>query len=104
MPSTRTGRIPLQWLPYRDRSSPFYSSVGVTVNERPIRAPEAAATFRAAGLEVSTDYLSRLSYRYVASPIARAGLSLYNFIDDWMFRPDFMKPHSAFVLTYGEKP
>lgn len=89
---------------YRDRSSPFYSPVGVTVNERPIRAREAAETFRAAGLDVSTDYLSRLSYRYVASPIARLGLSIYNFIDDWMFRPGFMKPHSAFVLTYGEKP
>src|ERR1700687_3298717 len=38
--------------PYRDRSSPFYSSVGVTVNERPIRAREAAETFRAAGLAV----------------------------------------------------
>jgi ubiquinone/menaquinone biosynthesis C-methylase UbiE len=89
---------------YRDRSSPFYSSVGVTVNERPIRAREVAETFRAAGLEVGTDYLSRLPYRYVASPLARAGLSIYHFIDNWMSRPDFMKPHSAFVLTYGEKP
>jgi len=89
---------------YRDRSSPFYSSVGVTVNERPIRAREVAETFRAAGLEVGTDYLSRLPYRYVASPIARVGLSIYHFIDNWMSRPDFMKPHSAFVLTYGEKP
>src|ERR1700722_1355786 len=86
---------------YRDRSSPFYSSVGVTVNERPVRAREVAETFRAAGLEVSTDYLSRLSYRYVASPLARVGLSIYHFIDNWMSRPDFMKPHSAFVLTYG---
>ncbi|HLW23012.1 MAG TPA: class I SAM-dependent methyltransferase [Steroidobacteraceae bacterium] len=89
---------------YRDPSSPFYSSVGVTVNERPICARAAAAAFRAAGLEVGTDYLSRLPYRYVASPIARVGLSIYNFIDNWMFRPGFMKPHSAFVLTYGEKP
>jgi ubiquinone/menaquinone biosynthesis C-methylase UbiE len=89
---------------YRDRSSPFYSSVGVTANERPIRAREAAETFRAAGLEVWTDYLSGLSYRYIASPIARVALPVYNFIDDWMFRPGFMKPHSAFVLTYGVKP
>jgi len=89
---------------YRDRSSPLYHSVGVTVNERPIRAREVAETFRAAGLEVRTDYLSKLPYRYVASPMARVGLSLYHFIDNWMSRPDFMKPYSAFVLTYGEKP
>jgi len=88
---------------YRDRSSPFYSSVGVTVNERPILAREAAETFRTVGLEVGTEFLSRLPYRYVASPVARLGLSIYNFIDDWMFRPDFMKPLSAFVLTYGGK-
>jgi SAM-dependent methyltransferase len=89
---------------YRDRSSPFYSSVGVTVNERPVRARATAETFRAAGLNVSTDYLSGLSYRYVASPAGRLGLSIYNFIDRWMFRPGFMKPYSAFVLTYGGKP
>jgi hypothetical protein len=89
---------------YRDRSSPFYSSVGVTANERPIRAREAAETFRAAGLEVCTDYLSGLSYRYIASPIARVALPIYNLIDNWMFRPGFMKPHSAFVLTHGVKP
>ena len=89
---------------YRDRSSPFYSSVGVTANERPIRAREAAETFRSAGLDVCTDYLSGLSYRYIASPMARVALPVYNFIDNWMFRPGFMKPHSAFVLTYGVKP
>jgi ubiquinone/menaquinone biosynthesis C-methylase UbiE len=89
---------------YRDRSSPFYSSVGVTANERPIRAREAAETFRAAGLEVCTDYLSGLSYRYIASPLARVALPIYNLFDEWMFRPGFMKPHSAFVLTYGVKP
>ncbi len=56
---------------YRDRSSPFYSSTGVTPNERPIRADETAAVFSAAGLLASTDYLSGLSYRYVASPVTR---------------------------------
>ena len=36
------------WL-YRDRSSPFYSSVGVTENERPVLAREVAAIFERAG-------------------------------------------------------
>ena len=42
---------------YRDRSSPLYSSVGVTENERPVLAHQIAAVFRAAGLRVGTDYL-----------------------------------------------
>jgi ubiquinone/menaquinone biosynthesis C-methylase UbiE len=89
---------------YRDKSSPFYSPVGVTENERPVRAAEIAAIFGKAGLHVATDYLSGLPYRYIASPIARVALPAYNFVDNWLFRPAFMKRHSAFVLTYGTKP
>jgi ubiquinone/menaquinone biosynthesis C-methylase UbiE len=89
---------------YRDKSSPLYSPVGVTANERPVRATEIADTFRKAGLQVETDFLSGLSYRYIASPVARVALPAYNFVDEWLFRPAFMKRHSAFVLTYGTKP
>jgi ubiquinone/menaquinone biosynthesis C-methylase UbiE len=57
---------PFMWL-YRDRASPFYSSVGVTENERPVLAREVAAVFERAGFTVSSHYLSGLAYRYVAS-------------------------------------
>src|SRR5436190_16193855 len=50
---------PFMWL-YRDRSSPFYSSVGVTENERPVLAKEVASTFRTAGLTADTEYLGNL--------------------------------------------
>lgn len=88
---------------YRDRSSPFYSSVGVTENERPVLAQQIASTFRAAGFSVGTDYLSDLSYRYVASSKLRWVLPVYNMLDRALFAPAFMKPFRAFVLTYGEK-
>ena len=70
---------PFMWL-YRDRSSPFYSSVGVTENERPVLAREVAAVFEGAGLQVSSHYLSGLAYRYVASSAraaAAAGLQFH---------------------------
>jgi len=89
---------------YRDRSSPFYSSVGVTENERPVLAQQIAATFRQAGFSVGTDYLSDLSYRYVASSRLRWLLPAYNALDRALFAPGFMKPLRSFVLTYGEKP
>jgi ubiquinone/menaquinone biosynthesis C-methylase UbiE len=89
---------------YRDRSSPFYSNVGVTENERPVLANEIAGVFRKAGFEVGTDYISDLSYRYVASSRLRWLLPAYNAIDRALFAPDFMKPLRSFVLTYGEKP
>ena len=93
---------PFMWL-YRDRSSPFYSSVGVTENERPVLAREAAKVFRRAGFTVGTDYLSNLRYRYVASAKVRWLLPIYNVIEGALFAPPFMKPFRSFVLTFGEK-
>ncbi len=88
---------------YRDRSSPFYSPVGVTENERPVIAGQIASVFRGAGLSASTEYLSNLRYRYVASSRVRWLLPIYNAIDSLMFAPGFMKPFRSFVLTFGEK-
>lgn len=89
---------------YRDRSSPLYSSVGVTANERPVLAHEIAATFREAGFDVGTEFLSGLKYRYIASGAVRWLLPLYNAIDSSLFSPGFMRRFRAFVLSYGEKP
>ena len=88
---------------YRDRSSPFYSPVGVTENERPVLAHKVAAVFRACGFTVGTDYISDLSYRYLASSGLRWLLPAYNALDRVVFAPDFMKPLRAFVLTFGHK-
>src|SRR5712692_8577804 len=93
---------PFMWL-YRDRSSPFYSSVGVTENERPVLAREIAATFRRAGFTVGTDYLSNLRYRYVASAKVRWLLPVYNAIDGLLFGLPLTKRFRSFVLTFGEK-
>ena len=94
---------PFMWL-YRDRSSPFYSSVGVTENERPVLAWRIADIFRNEGFRVQSDYLAGLAYRYVASGRARVLLPVYNFIDTAVFNLGFMSPFRPFVLTSGEKP
>jgi ubiquinone/menaquinone biosynthesis C-methylase UbiE len=93
---------PFMWL-YRDRSSPFYSSVGVTENERPLLARETRDVFRRAGFTVDTDYLSNLRYRYLASAKVRWLLPIYNAIDGVLFSLPFAKPFRSFVLTFGEK-
>jgi ubiquinone/menaquinone biosynthesis C-methylase UbiE len=94
---------PFMWL-YRDRSSPFYSSVGVTQNERPVLAREIARVFRSAGFSASSHYLAGLAYRYVASSRARLLLPIYNLIDAKLFGLSFMQPFAPFVLTAGMKP
>ncbi len=89
---------------YRDRSSPLYSSIGVTENERPVLAGQIARTFRAAGFHAGTEYISGLKYRYIASGNARRFLPVYNFIDSAFFAPSFMSPFRAFVVSFGAKP
>jgi ubiquinone/menaquinone biosynthesis C-methylase UbiE len=89
---------------YRDSSSPFYSSVGVTKNERPVVASEIACIFENVGFDVETEYLSDLKYRYVASWPIRLLLPIYNAIDSFVFSPAFMRRFRAFVLTFGTKP
>ena len=93
---------PFMWL-YRDRTSPFYSPVGVTENERPVLAGEVAAVFARAGFSVSSHYLAGLAYRYVASSRARLVLPIYNFIDAAVFGLSFMERLRPFVLTAGVK-
>lgn len=89
---------------YRDRSSPLYSSTGVTPNERPVLAHEVASTFRKAGFKVGTDYFSNLQYQYIASARLRWLLPMYNAVDSMLFAPNFMRRLRPFVLTFGEKP
>jgi ubiquinone/menaquinone biosynthesis C-methylase UbiE len=93
---------PFMWL-YRDPASPFYSSLGVTANERPVLARQVAAVFERAGFDVSSHYLSGLAYRYVASSRARFVLPIYNFVDATVFGLPIMERFRAFVLTAGAK-
>jgi SAM-dependent methyltransferase len=93
---------PFMWL-YRDRASPFYSSVGVTENERPVLAREVRMVFARAGFAVTSHYLAGLAYRYVASRRAQLALPIYNFIDSAVFGLPAMERLRPFVLTAGAK-
>ncbi|MGA3113207.1 MAG: class I SAM-dependent methyltransferase [Syntrophobacteraceae bacterium] len=89
---------------YRDRSSPFYSSTGVTPNERPVVPERVRAIFADAGFQVApSDYIS-MSYRYIADSRMRYLLSMYNTIESILFRLWILKYYRSFVLTYGFKP
>jgi len=88
---------------YRDKSSPFYSSKGVTENERPVLPFQVKKECREVGLMANSLYLDGLSYRYVASSTAKGLLPIYNFLDKYCFKPFWMKPFRAFVFTYGYK-
>ena len=81
----------------------MYSPLGVTENERPVLAHEVAAVFERAGFDVSSNYLSGLTYRYVASSRMRLLLPIYNYIDAAVFGLRVMERLRPFVLTVGTK-
>src|SRR5260370_42560381 len=53
---------PFMWL-YRDRSSPFYSPLGVTANERPVLAGEVAPVFERPGFRRFSHLFSTATLR-----------------------------------------
>lgn len=89
---------------YRDRSSPFYSSKGVTENERPIIPKEVRSIFERVGLKAHSHFVDGLAFRYVASSTAKGLLPFYNFFDRTFFKAAFLHMFRAFVFTYGMKP
>jgi ubiquinone/menaquinone biosynthesis C-methylase UbiE len=94
-------RNPAMWA-YRDWSSPFYSSIGVTENERPVLASQVRDVFASVGFRTATDYFSA-RYRYVASERARWLLPAYNMFETIALAPRPLRPLRAFVLSFGEK-
>jgi ubiquinone/menaquinone biosynthesis C-methylase UbiE len=96
-------RNPFHYL-YRDRTSPFYSPLGVTENERPVLSESVKETFEHAGFKnVTVHYLSGLHYRYVKSPVMRTALPIYNTLDSVMFSTPITNTYSSFVMVTGEK-
>ncbi len=89
---------------YRDRTSPFYSSKGVTPNERPVLPKEVRTIFANCGFEVKSSYVDGLTYRYVASDTAKGILPIYNMFERYLFKPFWMQNLRSFVFTSGIKP
>lgn len=72
---------PFMWA-YRCKASPFYSSDGVTENEQPIaRATILGALGEAGFRSVDVYPISGVSFKFVASGLARLALPAYNLLD-----------------------
>jgi len=90
------------WL-YRSKSSPFYSSVGVTENERLLKPSEIKAIFRNTGFEMKTRIVSGIKFSYVESEKARPLLFVYNFTDQILGMTPLASWFGSFILGFGKK-
>lgn len=90
------------WL-YRSKSSPFYSSVGVTENERLLKTSEIITILKNEGFEIKTKVISGIKFSYVESKKARLLLSVYNFMDQLLAITPFASLFGSFILGFGKK-
>lgn len=93
---------PAFWL-YRDPRSPFYSRVGITENERLLRANEIKKVFDNAGFETEVQGISGIKFRYIESKRTRPLLVIYNLLDQFLGSTPLERFVGAFILGFGRK-
>ena len=90
------------WL-YRSKSSPFYSSKGITPNERLLKASEIRNVFSGYGFEMKTKIVSGIKFTYVESKRTRPLLSVYNILDGVLGSTPLAGFIGSFILGFGKK-
>jgi len=93
---------PAFWL-YRDKRSLFYSSVGITSNERLLKAQEIKRVFENSGFRMKTKIISGIKFSYVESKSARPLLTIYNFLDQILAASPLAFIIGSFILGFGKK-
>lgn len=98
------GRNPAMWL-YRSPNSPLSSREGITVNERLLSKEELESSLAAAGfVDVISQGVSGITYKYVAGFLARKMLALYNLADVLLDKSGLARHIGSFLITFGRKP
>lgn len=93
---------PAFWL-YRSKNSPFYSSVGITSNERLLKSIEIENVFKGENFEMKTKIVSGIKFSYVESEKDRGLLLIYNFLDQILAVTPLASIIGSFILGFGRK-
>ncbi len=89
---------------FRHPASPFYTSNGVSPDERPLRPSAIKKAFEQAGIEsIRQRCQSDIPYRKVAPVLLNACLGLYHFADWLMEKTLLARWFGVFVVTSGRK-
>ena len=93
---------PAFWI-YRSKSSPFYSSIGITSNERLLKAKEVTQVFSKEGFETHVKIKTGISFCYVESEKTRPLLKVYNILDGILAITPFSMIIGAWIIGFGTK-
>ncbi len=94
---------PFMWL-YRCKESPFYSSKGVTENERPLSKREIENVFVYCGFsETRIHSIAGVTYKYFDNKLSSLILPVYNFIERIIDFKPLRDRFGSFLITYSKK-
>lgn len=94
---------PFMWL-YRHQSSPFYSRLGKTENERLLSDREVIDVMKITGFNYAEAHcIGGVTFRYVQSPIGRLLLPFYNMIEFLFGKLSLARKYGSFLICYGKK-
>lgn len=95
---------PAMWL-YRVKSSPFYSSKGVTENEQPLsRRALTAALTDCSFAAVNCYGITGITLSYIEGKSAQLLMYPYNVFEPLLGMTPLTKKIGSFLITYAEKP
>ena len=96
-------RNPFMWL-YRHPSSPFFSRIGTTDNERLLSAEEVRKVMKDIGfIDVDAHCISGVTFNTTKSRIGNLLLPLYNTIERFMGILPLAYRYGSFLICYGKK-
>jgi ubiquinone/menaquinone biosynthesis C-methylase UbiE len=94
---------PIMWL-YRDPSSPFYSSIGVTPNERPILKKEIEQELKLVGFnKIKIFAVSGIEYKFVKDKKFGWLLKFYNLWERIFDKIFLSKIFGSFLIIFAKK-
>jgi len=94
---------PFMWA-YRCEQSPFYSSNGITKNERLLKKDEISKVLSSSGFSKINIYsISGVTYKYFENKFAFLILPIYNFIERLLDIRLFRERFGSFLITYAQK-
>ena len=94
---------PFMWL-YRDPSSPFFSKVGKTDNERLLSAQGVSRVMKNVGFTcVDAHCISGVTFKTVESRMGKIFLPFYNIAERFIAILPLAKKYGSFLICYGEK-
>ncbi len=94
---------PFMWL-YRHPSSPFFSNLGKTDNERLLSAEDMSQVMKDVGfISIDNHCISGVTFKTIMSNTGKFLLPLYNAIECFFGISPLAHKYGSFLVCYGEK-